>query len=177
MSGLAAEVDDAIFDHGVCDGVDVRACRGWSRCCAERGIGRHYSFHRDSFAPIQAASSETVSRRVRRGTRKSALMNFRRMRPTSPLLVRKAVRTSKAVEVDQLTERAGFVVILEDSAKPEHSPSLWFSNGRLRHHRVVLRTKSCSSEQKSQNLRIGLGGPAGQENKATKISATRRTGC
>jgi hypothetical protein len=30
-------------------------------------------------------------------------------------------------------------------------------------HRIVLRTKSCSSEQKSQNLRIGLGGPAGHE--------------
>src|SRR5580704_16347499 len=30
-------------------------------------------------------------------------------------------------------------------------------------HRVVLRTKSCSGEQKSQNLRIGLGGPTGQE--------------
>jgi hypothetical protein len=30
-------------------------------------------------------------------------------------------------------------------------------------HRIVLRTKSCSGEQKSQNLRIGLGGPAGQE--------------
>jgi hypothetical protein len=30
-------------------------------------------------------------------------------------------------------------------------------------HRVVLRTKSCSGEQKSQNLRIGLGGPAGHE--------------
>jgi hypothetical protein len=30
-------------------------------------------------------------------------------------------------------------------------------------HRVVLRTKSCSGEQKSQNLGIGLRGPAGQE--------------
>jgi hypothetical protein len=30
-------------------------------------------------------------------------------------------------------------------------------------HRIVLRTKSCSGEQKSQNLRIGLGGPTGQE--------------
>jgi hypothetical protein len=30
-------------------------------------------------------------------------------------------------------------------------------------HRVVLRTKSCSGEQKSQNLRVGLGGPASHE--------------
>jgi hypothetical protein len=30
-------------------------------------------------------------------------------------------------------------------------------------HRIVLRTKSCSGEQKSQNLGIGLRGPAGHE--------------
>jgi hypothetical protein len=34
---------------------------------------------------------------------------------------------------------------------------------RSEFHRVVLRTKSCSGEQKAQNLRIGLGGPAGQK--------------
>ncbi len=30
-------------------------------------------------------------------------------------------------------------------------------------HRVVLRAKSCGRQQKSQNLWIGFGGPAGQE--------------
>src|SRR5207245_10154183 len=30
-------------------------------------------------------------------------------------------------------------------------------------HRVVLRAESCGRQQKSQDLRIGLGGPAGQE--------------
>src|SRR5437899_2741836 len=30
-------------------------------------------------------------------------------------------------------------------------------------HGVVLRAKSCGRQQKSQNLRVGLGGPAGQE--------------
>jgi len=30
-------------------------------------------------------------------------------------------------------------------------------------HRVVLSAESCSGQQKSQNLRIGLGGPASHE--------------
>src|SRR5260370_39614820 len=30
-------------------------------------------------------------------------------------------------------------------------------------HRVVLRAEPCGRQKKSQNLRIGLGGPAGQE--------------
>src|SRR5260370_30335253 len=35
-------------------------------------------------------------------------------------------------------------------------------------HRVVLSTESCGGQQKSQNLRIGLCGPAGQEVKQQK---------
>jgi len=35
-------------------------------------------------------------------------------------------------------------------------------NGR-EFHRVVLSAESCSGQQKSQNLRIGLGGPASHE--------------
>jgi hypothetical protein len=30
-------------------------------------------------------------------------------------------------------------------------------------HRVVLSAESCGRQQKSQNLRVGLGGPAGHE--------------
>jgi hypothetical protein len=30
-------------------------------------------------------------------------------------------------------------------------------------HRVVLRAESCGSQQKSQNLRVGLSGPASHE--------------
>ena len=36
-----------------------------------------------------------------------------------------------------------------------------FDRGEL--HRVVLRAEPCGREQKSQNLRIGFGGPPGQE--------------
>src|SRR5260370_29221037 len=38
----------------------------------------------------------------------------------------------------------------------------WDCN-RSEFHRVVLRAESCRRQQKSQNLRIGLGSPAGQE--------------
>src|SRR5271170_5271831 len=34
---------------------------------------------------------------------------------------------------------------------------------RSEFHRVVLRAESCGRQQKSQNLRISLGGPAGHE--------------
>src|SRR6202049_272974 len=36
-------------------------------------------------------------------------------------------------------------------------------NNRSELHRVVLRAESCGRQQKSQNLRIGLGGPARQD--------------
>jgi hypothetical protein len=36
-------------------------------------------------------------------------------------------------------------------------------HNRRKFHWVVLRAESCGREQKSQNLRIGLGGPAGHE--------------
>ena len=37
-----------------------------------------------------------------------------------PALGEKNVRTDETVEIDLLAERAGLVVVLEDSAKPEH---------------------------------------------------------
>ena len=36
-------------------------------------------------------------------------------------------------------------------------------SNRCELHRVVLGAESCGRQQKSQNLRIGLGGPAGHE--------------
>src|SRR5580700_7959831 len=41
-------------------------------------------------------------------------------------------------------------------------------------HRVVFRAKSCSGEQKSQNLRIGLGGPARQDVEQQKHEQTAK---
>jgi hypothetical protein len=34
---------------------------------------------------------------------------------------------------------------------------------RTEFHRVVLGTESCGRQEKPQNLRVGLGGPTGQE--------------
>ena len=46
-----------------------------------------------------------------------------------PALGEKNVRTDKAVEIDLLAERAGLVVVLEDSAKPEHGHPFGFEWG------------------------------------------------
>ena len=126
MSALLAEVGDAIFDRGVYDGIGVELVGDGLVVPLEEVLVDAVVFIEQlqrRFEPLR----ETVNRSVVE-TLVIDAANFEDDADL-PALGEKNVRTDKAVEVDQLAERAGLVVILEDSAKPEHGHPFGFEWG------------------------------------------------
>src|ERR1700730_8019212 len=115
--GFAAEVGDAIFDRGVNDRIVVELIRDRFVVALEEVLVEAIVFVEQLERRLKALG-ETINRRAI----ETFVIDAANFEDDAHLtrLGEKSVGTDEAVEIDLLAERAGLVVVLEDSAKPEH---------------------------------------------------------
>ena len=117
MSALLAEIGDAILDRGIHDRIAVELVRDGFVVALEEVLV-------DAVVLIKQLQRgfEALREAINRGAVETLIVHAANFEDEADLagLREKHVRADEAVEIDLLTERAGLVVVLEDSAKPEH---------------------------------------------------------
>src|SRR5580700_3861716 len=118
--GFATEVRDAIFDRGINDRIVIELVGNGFVVALEEVLVEAIVFVEQLQRRLKALGEAINRCAVKAFVVHTA--NFEND-PHLTCLGEKSVRTDEAVEIDLLAERAGLVVVFEDSAKPEHSHS------------------------------------------------------
>ena len=123
--GLACEVRDTILDRGINDRIVVELVRDRFVVPFEEVLVEAEVFVEELQRRFQALG-EAVDRCVV----EAFVVHTAHFEDDAhfPSLGEKHVRTNEAVETDLLAERAGLVVVFEDSAKPEHDHPFEFES-------------------------------------------------
>src|SRR5580704_11814087 len=115
--GLAAKISDAVLNRGVYDGIVVELVRNCFIVPLEQVLVDAVIFIEQLQRRFQA-----LSQAINRSVVKTLIVHTTDFEDDAHFacLGEKDVRTNESVQIDLLAERAGFVVVLEDSTKPEH---------------------------------------------------------
>src|SRR5208283_2471412 len=115
--GLAAEVGDAVFDRSVHNGAGVEFV-------GDRFLVAFEEVLVDAVVFVEQLQGrfEALRETVNRGIVETLVIDAAYFEDDAHLAAfcEKDVRPDEAVEIDLLAQRAGLVIVFEDSAKPEH---------------------------------------------------------
>lgn len=115
--GLAVKISDAVLNRGVYDGIVVEFVRNCFIVPLEEVLVDAVVFIEELQRRFQ-----TLCQTINRSVVKTLVVHTADFEDEAHFscLGEKNVRTNESVQIDLLAERAGVVVVLEDSTKPEH---------------------------------------------------------